>query len=245
MILKKDNIELTCLEIDIVEQRLDLDGKHILELGCGQGDLTRRIAGQGNDRRLVATEVDEQQHAINITNNKLPNVRFELAGAQAIPASDETFDRVLMFKSLHHVPVGVIQAALLEIKRVLKPGGLLYISEPLFQGDFNEVLRLFHDEERVRAAAFNAITATVRAGNFTLQEQLFFRSSVFMPTFSMFEQSVINVTHTDHQITAAMMKAVKVAFEKAVAVNGGVFTTDNRVDLLRKQSRNRAECIES
>jgi len=143
MILKKGNIELTCLEIDIVEQRLDLDGKHILELGCGQGDLTRRIAGQGNDRRLVATEVDEQQHAINITNNKLPNVRFELAGAQAIPASDETFDRVLMFKSLHHVPVGVIQAALLEIKRVLKPGGLLYISEPLFQGDFNEVYGFF------------------------------------------------------------------------------------------------------
>jgi hypothetical protein len=86
----------------------------------------------------------------------------------------------------------------------------------------------------VFSAIDKIVLITYLSSLFPLQEQLFFRSSVFMPTFSMFEQSIIDVTHTDHQITAGMMKAVKVAFEKAVAVNGGVFTTDNRVDLLRK-----------
>lgn len=234
MIFKKDNIELICPEPKIFEELLDLDGKHILELGCGRGDLTRLIASHGKDRSIVATEVDEKQHAINTTITDLPNVRFELAGAQKIPAADETFDRVLMFKSLHHVPLDLMQAALTEIKRVLKPGGLLYISEPLFQGDFNEVLRIFHNEELVREAAFNAISETVQSGKLTLQQQIFFKSAIPMPDFSMFEKSVINVTHTDHQITPAMMTATKAAFQKAVAINGGIFAMHNRVDLLRK-----------
>ena len=234
MIFKKNNIELTCPESQIFEELLDLDGKKILELGCGRGDLTRLIASHGKDRHIVATEVDEKQHAVNLTIKDLPNVRFELAGAQKIPAVDETFDRVLMFKSLHHVPLDIMQAALLEIKRVLKPGGLLYISEPIFQGDFNEVLRIFHDEEVVREAAFNAISKTVENGSLTLQDQIFFKSSIPMPDFAVFEKAVINVTHTDHQITPAMMAATRDAFEKAVVLNGGVFTMDNRVDLLRK-----------
>ncbi len=236
MIFKKDNIELTCPEPKIFEELLDLDGKHILELGCGRGDLTRLIASHGKDRSIIATEVDEKQHAVNITIADLPNVRFELAGAQKIPAADETFDRVLMFKSLHHVPLNIMQAALVEIKRVLKPGGLLYISEPLFQGDFNEVLRVFHDEERVREAAFNAISETVENGNLILQEQVFFNSSIPIPNFSTFEKSIINVTHTDHQITPTVMIAIKAAFEKYAAINGGVFTMQNRVDLLKKSA---------
>ena len=234
MQFKKDTIELTCAEQDIFEDRLDLDGKTILELGCGRGDLTRLMANHGKGRRILATEVDKTQHALNLAANDLPNVRFELAGAQNIPAADETFDRVLMFKSLHHVPVDAMRAALTDIKRVLKPGGLLYISEPLFQGDFNDVLRIFHNEERVREAAFNAISDAVNEGQWTLQEQIFFNSSLPLPTFAVFEQSVINVTHTDHQITPAMMTATKAAFEQAIALNGGVFTMQHRVDIVKK-----------
>jgi hypothetical protein len=44
-----------------------------------------------------------------------------------------------------------------EISRVLKPGGTVYISEPVFAGDFNEILRLFHGEQKVREAAFNTV----------------------------------------------------------------------------------------
>jgi 2-methylisocitrate lyase-like PEP mutase family enzyme len=66
-----------------------------------------------------------------------------------------------MFKSLHHVPVPLMDQALAEIRRVLKPGGLAYISEPVFAGEFNEVLRLFHDESIVRREAFSAIERAV------------------------------------------------------------------------------------
>ena len=111
MIFKNNNIELNCREPQVFEEMLDLDGRTILELGCGRGDLTRLIATEGKNRQLVAPEVDEVQHTENEKIADLPNVNFVLAGAQKIPAADETFDRVLMFKSLHHVPIPLMKAS--------------------------------------------------------------------------------------------------------------------------------------
>lgn len=51
--------------------------------------------------------------------------------------------------------------------------GLAYISEPVFAGNFNELLRLFHDEELVRLAAFNAIKQALDCGLFSLEKQYF------------------------------------------------------------------------
>lgn len=99
-------------------------------------------------------EVDVIAHRKNLQITDLPNVTFGLAGAQDIPLDDETADIVLMFKSLHHVPVELMETSLREIRRVLKPAGLAYISEPIFACDFNEILRLFHNEQEVREAAF-------------------------------------------------------------------------------------------
>ena len=41
--------------------------------------------------------------------------------------------------------------------RVLRPCGLVYISEPIYAGNFNDILRLFHDEQAVRLAAPAAV----------------------------------------------------------------------------------------
>ena len=140
----------TCKESDIFEQLLALDGKDILELGCGKAQMTRLIATTGHDRTITATEVDEIQHSKNILISDLPNTTFLIAGSEDIPFSDNSFDVIFMFKSLHHVPMEQMGKALMEVERVLRPGGKAYLSEPIFEGNFNEVLRLFHDEEKVR-----------------------------------------------------------------------------------------------
>ncbi|NNL84587.1 MAG: class I SAM-dependent methyltransferase [Myxococcales bacterium] len=64
----------------------------------------------------------------------MPKYCFADFGAEAIAAPDASFDVVMLFKSLHHVPVQMMDAALNEIARVLKPDGTAYISEPVFAG---------------------------------------------------------------------------------------------------------------
>jgi ubiquinone/menaquinone biosynthesis C-methylase UbiE len=223
------------VEPELIEERLGLDGTRILELGCGRAQLTRLIATTGRDRSVLALEVDEVQHALNLAIDDLPNVRFELGGAQAIPAADASFDVVFMFKSLHHVPPELMPVALREIARVLKPGGLAWISEPVFAGEFNEILRLFHDESRVRRLAFESICESVAAGTLELVEQVFFRAPVAFRDFSEFEKLVLGVTHTRHRLTPELLAEVRSRFEAHQTADGVRLAQPIRVDLLRRR----------
>jgi ubiquinone/menaquinone biosynthesis C-methylase UbiE len=144
MKIAAEQIDINCPEPEIYNRLLSLDNKHILELGCGSAEITRNIACSGADRKITALEVDEIAHEKNLQITDLSNVTFGLSGAQEISLEDESVDVVFMFKSLHHVPLDLMEPSMHEIRRVLKPGGLAYISEPVFEGDFNEVLRLFH-----------------------------------------------------------------------------------------------------
>jgi ubiquinone/menaquinone biosynthesis C-methylase UbiE len=206
----------------------------ILELGCGRAEKTRAIATTGTNRCIVALEVDETQHARNLQIDDLPNVRFGFGGAEAIPAADASFDVVFLFKSLHHVPVESMDEALREIARVLRPGGHAYVAEPLFRGAFNDVLRLFHDESRVRRAAFAAIVGAVKSGLLESVAQTFFRAPLRFADFAEFEQLVIGTTHTRHRLSDETHERVRAAFAGHMGAGGVRFEQPIRVDLLRR-----------
>lgn len=234
MQLMRADVERVCAEWQIYEPLLGLDGASILELGCGKAELTRRIATAGRDRRVLALEVDEIQQALNDRISDLPNVEFRLGGAEAIPAADGSMDVVLLFKSLHHVPVELMPTALEEIRRVLRPGGHVYVSEPVFAGAFNDILRLFHDESRVRLAAFQAVESAVSNGRFELVEEIFFLAPQRFVDFATFERDVIGVTHTRHRLTPETHAEVKRRFEAHLGADGVTFHAPMRVDLLRR-----------
>jgi len=235
MNISKDTSKI-CEESEMFEQILSLNNKTILELGCGKADKTRQIASAGHNRTIIATEVDQKQHSINLQIDDLTNVSFILGGSEAIPLEDDSVDVAFMFKSLHHVPANLMNKAIEETRRVLKPGGFAYISEPVFEGEFNEVLRLFHDEEIVRKTAFQAIFDSVEKGDFLLAEQLFFKTPVSFASFEVFEQRIINVTHTDHALSAEHRQQVKKQFDLHMQQDGANFLTPIRVDLLQKPS---------
>ena len=234
MQLMRSDVERICAEWQIYEPLLGLNGASILELGCGKAELTRRIATAGPDRRVLALEVDEIQHALNRRIGDLPNVQFRLGGAEAIPAADASMDVVLLFKSLHHVPVDLMPRALEEIRRVLRPGGLAYVSEPVFAGAFNDILRLFHDESRVRLAAFQAVESAIASGRFELVEEVFFLAPQRFADFAAFERDVIGVTHTRHRLTPEVHAEVQRRFGTHLAADGVTFHAPMRVDLLRR-----------
>jgi len=221
-------------EINILDELLKLKGAKVLELGCGKADKTRVIAKQATS--ILALEVDEIQLANNMQISDLPNVIFKYGVAQKIDAADAEFDIVLMFKSLHHVPIEQMDNVFSEIQRVLKPEGLAYISEPVFAGDFNEVLRLFHDESTVREAAFAAVKRAVSSKKLSLVTQKFFLSEMHLENFEQFEEQILKVTHTDHKLSPELHEKVRSTFNKHMTPYGADFSMPIRVDLLRKEA---------
>ncbi len=231
-----------CNELDLIAQHLPLDNATVLELGCGKAQMTRRIAERFPTVRIIATEVDQIQHANNLeTQRSLSEVEgnphpitFKLGGAQAIDAPDNSIDVVFMFKSLHHVPRELMAQSLQEIARVLKPGGLVWISEPVYAGDFNDILRLFHDEKVVRELAFQAVCDAVDAGTLELVEQIFCHTESRFADFNEFDERIIQVTHTNHQLDDALYQTVKARFNAHVGASGAAFENPARFDVLRK-----------
>lgn len=223
-----------CNEVKLMLETLPFDGARVLELGCGKAEKTRTLAETGRVAEILALEVDNIQHARNLEITDLPRVQFRHGGAEAIPAGDASFDIVLMFKSLHHVPMDVMDQALKEIHRVLKPGGLAWISEPIYAGDFNDILRLFHDEKIVREAAFAAVKKAVDDGLLVSQQQLFFNTRSQFDDFAQFDARMIRVTHSNHQLSEATYNEVRQRFEAHLTPQGATFYNPQRVDLLRK-----------
>jgi ubiquinone/menaquinone biosynthesis C-methylase UbiE len=223
-------------EVKLMLDALHFDGARVLELGCGKAEKTRTLAETGRVAEILALEVDAIQHARNLQVTDLPNVRFAHGGAEAIPAEDNSFDIVIMLKSLHHVPVAHMDTALSEIARVLKPGGLAWISEPVFAGELNEIMRLFHDEKIVREAAFAAVCRAVEDGRLLLNEERFFNTRSLFDSFEQFDARMIRVTHSNHALSPELYREVQEKFAAHLTPDGATFLNPQRVDVLQKPS---------
>jgi len=218
----------------VYDALLPMTATRVLELGCGSAKRTREVAARAPDITVTALEVDRIQHDKNLTIRDLPNVTFKLGGAEAIPEPDASFDVTIMFRSLHHVPLDKMDPALQEIRRVLKPGGLLYVEEPVFDGEYCEVMRVFHDEECVREAAFLALQRATAAGVFELVTEKFFLTPKRFTGWLQFEEKIRTKTHTEHRLTGAQWNAVKARFLRSMTPNGVQFMMPVRIDLLRR-----------
>jgi SAM-dependent methyltransferase len=221
-------------ELEVLAGLLPLAGLEIIELGCGAAQLARALLSRHPDGRVTGLEVDERQHAKNLAAPQA-GLEFVVAGAQAIPRADASFDLALMLKSLHHVPVPLMARALGEVARVLRPGGHLYVSEPVYAGPYNEVMRLFNDEGVVRAAAQAAVDEALRDGAWTQQAERRFEMPVRFRDFADFEQRSMRPTFADHRIDDAMLAAVRAAFEPHLGPDGVYFRRPMHVRLLRKR----------
>ncbi len=227
-----DRIDLGELtDIQAVTHLMDVNGLRLVDVGCGAGHISRALAEMG--AVVLGIEPDPAQAERNRSADPLPNVTLLEAGAQAIPADDQSVDGVMFFRSLHHVPRDLMDAALMEAARVLKPEGFLYVVEPGMEGSHYAMMRPFHDETEVRTLAQQAL---VRAA-----EGLFESNSAYLyiqhPRHDSFEAMVDFFTSLSfNDITREMIDVpeVRERFEAACTDNGFVFEQPTLLNVYRQ-----------
>lgn len=222
-------------ELDVLSELLPTPGPRVIELGCGGARMARQMLQRWPHIQYLGLEVDLRQHALNLQDPP-PHMRFAVGGAQAIASDDAQFDLALMLKSLHHVPMALMDQALAEVARVLRPGGHLYVSEPVYGGAFNEVIKIYNDEGVVRAAAQAALDRALAAAAspWTQVAEERFATQVHYADFAEFERRMMHPTFAEHHITDALRARTAAAFAPHYAADGATFERPMHVRLLRR-----------
>ncbi len=207
----------------------------LIELGCGSARFLQNLLTMHPQLEAWGLEVDKVQHQKNVAQ-AVPRLTWLEAGAQAIPSESNVFDGALMLKSLHHVPIPDMQQALREVARVVKPGGWLFVAEPVYAGALNEIMRLFNDEGEVRAEAIKALHQMVQDGVWEQHYHEHFEVPVAYADFSEFEQRMLRPTFVDKVLSDALREQIRAAFEPHMTATGVHLTRPMQVWFLRKPS---------
>jgi len=109
----------------------------ILDVGCGTGRLLRKAAARWPAAHLIG--IDPARGMIEVAHSLLPSAGFGRALAESLPLGDASFDVVLSSISMHHwrdASLGV-----LEVVRVLRPGGLFCLADISLPAWLSKLLR--------------------------------------------------------------------------------------------------------
>jgi ubiquinone/menaquinone biosynthesis C-methylase UbiE len=116
---------------DLIKEAGIETGFHVLDYGCGTATLSMMLKAQHPSAYLTGVDVDGK--VLKIAQQKLRTfqhpIRLDRYDGKTLPYPNETFDRVVSSLVFHHLDPLQKKQALLEIRRVLKPEGELYIAD--------------------------------------------------------------------------------------------------------------------
>ncbi|MDY0014882.1 MAG: class I SAM-dependent methyltransferase [Bacteroidales bacterium] len=122
----------TPLQMDLVNKYIQKDAA-VLDVGCGYGRSLNELHLNGFTRLYG---IDFSEKMIERAKSQYPFLNLKVQGNKNINFPDNTFDAVLLFAVLTCIPQNTNQLHLIkEIKRVLKPGGIIYINDFLLNTD--------------------------------------------------------------------------------------------------------------
>ncbi len=128
--------------VGVAEFLGDLQSKHVLEYGCGLGEIAVRLAK--SQARVTAFDLSlnsvirtrERAQANDVDDR----VRVVAAAGEMLPFADNSFDLIFGKAILHHLDVRLGES---ELYRVLKPGGRAAFVEPMGMNPFLRFARAY------------------------------------------------------------------------------------------------------
>ncbi|MBS0321707.1 MAG: class I SAM-dependent methyltransferase [Proteobacteria bacterium] len=144
-------IELEHVHRYAFAQRL-VAGRRVLDCACGEGYGSALLAKTAASVAGVDIDGPTLAHARE-TYGTLAHVAFHQASAAALPFADASFDAIVSFETIEHLPADLQPAMLAEFARVLAPGGLVILSAPnrVEYSDKRGYANEFHLHEHDRA----------------------------------------------------------------------------------------------
>jgi len=108
--------------LEMMRREAPLEGKRILDVGCGVGAFVRRLREFSDE--VYGVDVDQER--VREGASQLPNLALSLG--EYLPFADDTFDVILLHEVIEHVTDDL--ATLREVRRVLRPDGRAVIFCP-------------------------------------------------------------------------------------------------------------------
>lgn len=218
---------------EVLVELVPLKDRLIADVGCGDGALVRLMARRG----AFAIGIDCTREQIEAARAAPPagNEVYVEAVGEALPLKAACLDAVVFFNALHHVPVAAQGAALAETRRVLKPGGVAYIAEPLAEGPNFELVRLVEDETEVRAHAYAAIKEAARNGLREETEITYVHTMAFT-NYEAFRDRNVRIDPRRRPIVERLDGELRARFQRLgrPTPDGFGFDQPMRINLLRK-----------
>jgi ubiquinone/menaquinone biosynthesis C-methylase UbiE len=113
-------------DVELLRELLERlpDGARVLDAGCGAGvPVTRLLA-----KRCAVTGVDISEKQVELARELVPGATFVVGDIAALAFADASFDAVVSYYAIIHVPRNQHATVLRGFARVLRPGGLLLLS---------------------------------------------------------------------------------------------------------------------
>lgn len=220
---------------DVLRQTVSLSGKRVLDIGCGDGALTRTMAREG--ARATGLEPSTKQLKKARAKPPIAGEIFVEGSALNLPFEPSSFDLTVFFNSLHHIPEEGQGTALTEAARVLRDEGLLYICEPVAQGPHFDLIKPIDDETIVRARAQSEISKAAE-GQFEILREERYVHMVSRASFDDFREKIIAPDSGRATIFAEKEAEIRASFLALAeeTKDGYQFAQPMHVTVLRKRA---------
>lgn len=111
----------------LLEQVKLFPGAVVLDVGCGTGTMLRKMT---DSCHIIGCGIDMSENMIAEAKKKCPEMAIQISKCESTPFENHTFDIITACMAYHHFSDQ--RGFAKEAKRILKPGGCLYIADPRF-----------------------------------------------------------------------------------------------------------------
>ena len=170
-------------DIPKIEEFVKLNGRDVLEVGCGGGSLSSLLVNKVES----LTAIDPDKAMIEAARKSIDGVDFRIGFGEKLEFSDKSFDIVLFVYSLHHQDCF---KALGEAKRVLRNDGHILIIEPADDGEYTQFVSIFEADEITR---IRKTLAHIKSGSYPIiREEVYFVNYPFSDDKELYHHFIDN-----------------------------------------------------